>query len=160
MTETIQLFLQIIQWVGSLFGLIGGLILILKYFKERPILKINFISSHDIDTDEENSIFQISLDIDNIGDKPTTIKEIYLMIADKKEKDSWYFAEFEDFKMFHLNPRSSIQFLEEVNMGELFKESIEIAVHIDHTHGNEVEKTESYFIPDILPDDDDEDYNE
>jgi hypothetical protein len=51
MTETLQLIIQIIQWVASLFGLIGGIILIIRFFKERPILKIELFSSHDINED-------------------------------------------------------------------------------------------------------------
>lgn len=54
-TETMQLFLQIIQWVGSLFGLFGGLILIIRFFKERPILKINLLPTYDV-TNEGNTL--------------------------------------------------------------------------------------------------------
>jgi len=150
MTETLQLIFQIIQWVGSLFGLIGGIILIVRFFKERPILKIEFLSSHDVSEDEVNTVFQIDLDIDNIGDKPTTIKEIYFRIPDKNEKDSWFISEFEDFKMFHLSPRSSKVFSELIIMYGYFEEDIEIELTVEHTHGLVDKKTESIFVPDIF----------
>jgi len=150
MTETLQLIFQIIQWVGSLCGFIGLIILIVRFVKERPILKIEFLSAHDVSEDEENTLFQISLDIDNVGDKPTTIKEIYFRIPDKKEKDSWFISEFEDFKMFHLSPRSSKVFSEVVIMDGYFEEDIEIEVTVDHTHGHVDMKIESIFIPGIF----------
>ena len=155
MIGTFQTIFQVFQWVGSLFGLIGGIILIIRFFKERPILKIEFFSSHNGQVDEETTAFDITLDIDNIGDKPTTIKEINFMIEDKHEKDTWYYAEFEEFKMSHLNPRSSMKFSEEVIIEEYFGDDIYIEVTVEHTHGNENKKTESFNISKILLDEDD-----
>ena len=154
MTESIQLIFQIIQWVGSLCGFIGLIILIVRFFKERPILKIEFLSVHDVSEDGENTVFQISLDIDNVGDKPTTIKEIYFRIPDEKDEDSWFISEFEDFKISHLSPRSSMKFSEEIIMYEIFEEDIEIEINIDHTHGLVDKKTESMFSPGIFDDND------
>jgi len=151
-----QPIFQIIQWIGSLCGFIGLIILIFRFLKERPILKIKFLSAHDIGEesedgeDEENTIFHIELEIDNIGDKSTTIKEIYFMIPDKNEKDSWFISEFDDFKMSHLSPRSSMKFSQKIIMLESFEEDIEIEVNIDHTHGHVDMKTESIFIPGIF----------
>ncbi len=154
MTETLQLLFQIIQWVGSLFGLIGGIILIMKFFKERPILKIEFHSLHY--TNKGKTVFDICLDIDNVGDKPTTIKEIYVEIHFKEEKEAWFMEEFKDFKMFNLNPRSSRKFSEEIKVNKYFEEDIESTVYIGHTHGHEEKKVESVSMHDILSDEDDE----
>jgi len=156
-----QPIFQIIQWIGSLCGFIGLIILIFRFLKERPILKIKFLAAHDVDEDEdgENTIFHIDLDVDNIGDKSTTIKEIYFMIPNKKEEGSWFISEFDDFKMSHLSPRSSIKFSEEIIMIESFEEDIEIEVNIDHTHGHVEVKTESIFVPGIF-DNEDNDYDE
>jgi len=145
MIETFQLIFQIIQWVGSLFGLIAGIILIMRFFKERPIIKTKFYSTHRVNKDDGTTFFEINLDIDNIGDKPTSIKKIIFAI-DKIEEDARYLTSgFEDFKMFNLNPRSSIRFSEEIIMYGYFDEETEIKVYIDHTHGVEENKVQSLF---------------
>jgi len=160
MTENLQLIFQIIQWVGSLFVLIGGIILIVRFFKERPIIKIDkFFSHHYVGEHEESTVFHMSLNIDNVGDKPTTIKDIFFFLSDKKgEKTSFIFG-FEDFKMSHLSPRSSIEFSEERIISGSFEEDIEILVIIEHTQGHLNRKTESIFCP-IVFNNENNDYDE
>ena len=152
-TGTLQLVLLIVQWVGSIFGLIGGIILIIRFFKERPILKTNVYSHHGVI--EDNTYFYIELDIDNIGDKPTTIKDIFFLIPDSQENDSWNLGKFENFKMFHLNPQSSTKFSEEFIVEDLVEGDVEIEMYLDHTHGSNTTKIESIFLPDDEPDEED-----
>lgn len=159
LAETSRLFWEIIKSIGSIFGLIGGLIVIFRFIKERPILKISFLSTHEINEDDPSTVFSVGLELDNVGDKPTTIKNIFFSIADNEEED-WYFGTFDDFTMFNLKPRSSVKFSQEVTIDEIFKEHMKVVVTIDHTHGYTEKKYDSYYVPEVMLDDDDEYYNE
>jgi len=142
--------LQLIQWIGSLCGIIGFIILIFRFFKERPILKIRLVSSHKKDIDEENTFFMIDLDIDNIGDKPTTVKQVYVIITYYEAGErSYTIIPFKDFEVFHLSPRSSEVLREEAHLNKTINENILIEAHVGHTHGFEVIKSVSLFMFDL-----------
>jgi hypothetical protein len=158
LAEVADLLWDLLRTIGSIFGLFSGLIVIFRFFKDRPVLKISLLSSHDIIEDDQSTVFSVNLELDNVGDKPTTIKNIFFSISDNKEED-WYFGTFDDFEMFNLNPRSSVKFSQDVTIVGFFDKPMRIYATIDHTHGYTEKKFESYYIPDVLLDDDDEYYD-
>lgn len=140
------ILISIFDWVlkiGSLSGLISAIFLIIKYRKERPILKVSFNLYHYAST-LDYIIYLINIGgnitIDNVGEKDTTIKYIEVEVIHDEDIHSDTIT----FESFNMSSNSSIDHDINAHFDATKEyEKLNILFTIHHTHGKKSFKTTS-----------------
>ena len=152
MDINLPFFSSLFDWIlklGSLSGLISVIFIIIKYRKEKPILKVSPNLFHYITTLDNISYLIIingRITIDNVGEKDTTIKNIEIEVKFDKDMHSDTIT----FDSFNISSNSSMD--HDVNTNFWAKkeyEKLNILFTIHHTHGKKSFKTTSILRGDI-----------
>ena len=143
MTEALQFIFQIIQWVVLIFGLIAGIILIIRFFKERPILRVSFNLYHYTST-LDHIIYLINIGgritINNVGEKDTTINNIEVEV----KHDGVIHSDTITFDSFKMPSNDTIGCDVNTHFDAAKEyEKLNMLFTIHHTHGKKSFKTTS-----------------
>jgi hypothetical protein len=135
---TIELALGI---VGTITGLTSLSILIWKTMQEKPIIKISDALLSLERKAEDKVVGSLSFNIDNLGDRPTTVTRVNVILGDHVEV-------IEGLRS--ISSHSSIRYPEktdsELKLFTRYKEIRDLKIIVIHTHGT-LEKI--YKLPQI-----------
>ena len=110
-------------------------------------MKYHINSYHEVIKGYNHSKIHIEASIDNVGDRGTTIKDIYLnkIIPEKYYPEK---SEGERFEVKHIGPHNSEKWHIILRYDKKFieEEKIEIELEIRHTHGSKTLKTISNLV--------------
>jgi len=136
-----SIFFRWFRDVGSVLGFFGGIILIIQYIRATPILKYDLQCYTELFEDENASNILIELRVDNIGDRATSIRDLYLReVIPIEYYPEHYTAEL--LKVRHISPHSSdridikLHYKNKLILGE----EIQFIFKVVHTHGSKILK--------------------
>jgi hypothetical protein len=140
-------FINIFRDIGILIGVISGVILFVKFYRERPILNYYLTAFHECKEEFHHSLLNIDLSIDNVGDRGTTVRDFYLSkVTPVEYNPDPSFVTGNRYEIQHISPHNSMRYSVAIRYEKLIKEKeIEIEVKIIHTHGEKVLTTKSYL---------------
>lgn len=141
--------------IGTITGIVGTIIglttLILKRIQEKPNLKISDMMVS-LQKMKDNIDAEVSFNVDNIGDRATTVTRLNMILGpDVEVKEELKAVSAHSSIRIPEEPNSSIRFsfpkdikFLDGTQGPYFEKEEKLKVTVSHTHG-EVEK--SYELP-------------
>jgi len=137
-----SLLLDAFSIVGFVTGTISFFVMLVKWRRERPILKVTVTDSYFafFDTDEHGttleSVIYVDLVVDNVGERDTTIKDVKVSKMDPSGLvDGISYVIFGD--QFNLSAHSSREMKVEIHQigVELAMRTLRVDLEVIHTHG-------------------------
>jgi hypothetical protein len=131
----------VLGFIGTVTGIASLLVLVWKTLHEKPIIKISDAFLFLEKKDEDNMRGSLTFNVDNLGDRSTTITRVNVMLGDHVEVVEG---------LRNIPPHSSVKYPEqkdsEIKLFMRYKEVKELKLIVIHTHDT-LEK--SYRLPQV-----------
>lgn len=124
--------------IGSILGVVSFIILIIRFWRERPILRCELGESEHYQKDiDGNGALSITLNIDNIGERGTSIREVKLLETRPTDYSSFHNEWRAPLSVIHISPNSSIKtsFYIKIQKRVIEEDEIDFDILLIHTHG-------------------------
>jgi hypothetical protein len=127
-----------ITTIGSILGVVSFIILAMRFLRERPILHCELGESEHYQKDTDgNGALSISLNIDNVGERGTSIREVKLLKTRPTDYSSFHNEWKAPISVIHISPNSSIKssFYIKIQKRVIEEKEIDFDILLIHTHG-------------------------